>query len=204
MEKLYKVLSEDGSAWYGGTGKWNLPHDGLPGEWMPPIEGALVACEAGYHVCTLRQLLIWLGPRIFEVETRGDLLPCTDKIVAREARLSRETAWDARCASLFTCDCAEHVLPYWERLYPTDKRPHGVIGVARRYARGEATRTELAAARMVAEEVAWEAWAAARTAWAAWEVSWAARRAEREWQAQRLLYYLGGGAGEGKGEGGLR
>jgi hypothetical protein len=60
-----------------------------------------------------------------------------------------------RLARLFGCDCAERVLPIWEKRAPTDRRPHEAIAVARRYARGEATNQELAAAR--AAERAWQA-----------------------------------------------
>ena len=61
---------------------------------------------------------------------------------------------------LFACDCAEQVLPLFERDYPEDKRPRAAIETARRFANGNATREELAAA--------WDAvWDAARDAtWA--------------------------------------
>ena len=64
---------------------------------------------------------------------------------------------------LFACDCAEMVLPIFERHYPDDKRPRNSIEVARRFAEGKATDEERAAAGAAA-------WAAARAA--AWDAAW--------------------------------
>ena len=80
-------------------------------------------------------------------------------------------------ARLMACDFAEAVLPIYERRYPDDQRPRAAIDTARRYARGEATREDLAAARATAWDTAMAAWAArdARdAAWAAW-AAWAAQ-----------------------------
>jgi hypothetical protein len=44
---------------------------------------------------------------------------------------------------LFAADCAEHVLPIYEKHYPDDSRPRRAIEMARRFARGEATKEEL-------------------------------------------------------------
>ena len=77
---------------------------------------------------------------------------------------------------LLACGFAEHTLPISETKYPADKRPRIAIKVARRYANGQATLMELAAAARAA--------------------SWAARDAEREWQTERLLEMLRGGNGK--------
>ena len=58
---------------------------------------------------------------------------------------------------LFACDCAEMVLPIFERHYPDDKRPRNSIEVARRFAEGKATDEERAAARAAAWAAAWAA-----------------------------------------------
>jgi hypothetical protein len=225
------MLNEDGSPFHGGTGSWSLPHDGQPGDWMPPIEGDLVPCKNGYHLCREGDLLTWLGPAIFAAEYRGERVDAEDKIVVREARLLRRLNWNERTARLFACDCAERVLPIFEREYPNDKRPRNAIETvlpifereypndkrprnaietARRYANGEATDEELAAARDAVWAAAWAAawdaaraaardaaWAAARdAAWAAArdaarDAAWdAARDAEREWQTSRLVELL--------------
>ena len=163
--RYFKVLSASGGAHHGGIGKWHLPKGKRPGKWMPPIEGDLVPCENGYHLCRPDDLLVWLGPRIFVSEYRGEMVADDNKIVVREARLLRETDWNERSARLFACDCAERVLPIFEKEYPDDKRPREAIRVARLFARGEATAAAWDAARAAA-------WDAARAA--AWAAAWAA------------------------------
>jgi len=58
---------------------------------------------------------------------------------------------------LAACDCAEHVLPYFERFQPQDKRPRLAIDLARQYALGKATPEELKKAGGDAESAAWQA-----------------------------------------------
>ncbi len=109
-------------------------------------------------------------------------------------RAAEPTADCARIARLFACDCAERVLPLYETKYPGDGRSRVAIDTAWRYAMGEATADELAAAG----DAAWAAaGAAARDAAgaaagaAAWAAAWAAAgAAECEWQAQRLAACL--------------
>ena len=72
----------------------------------------------------------------------------------------------------FACDCAEHVLPYFEEKYPEDKRPRQAIESARRFANGEAIAEELDAATAAA---------------------WDARDAEREWQKEKFMELIKGG-----------
>ena len=62
---------------------------------------------------------------------------------------------------LFACDCAEHVLLYFERFQPQDKRPRVAIEVARQFALGKATQEELHTACGDAEGAAWNAGEAA-------------------------------------------
>ena len=83
-----------------------------------------------------------------------------------------------RSVRLLACDYAEHVLHLFETKYPDDKCPRTAIDVSRRYANGESTIDELAAARDAA-------WAAARAA--AWD---AARETERAWQKEKFIEML--------------
>jgi len=199
----YKILNDDMTSIY-GKGKWIL------GEWMPEIEGDLVACKNGYHLCRREDLVHWLGPRIFEAEYRGDRVDSDNKIVVREVRIIREvTTWNERTARLFACDCAERALAL---VTDPDDRSVDAIRVARLYADGKATDKELFAAwsaasaavsaawaatssvtSSVAVSVAWSvasaaASAAASVAWSAVTRTWAA--AVREWQTERLFEYL--------------
>ena len=113
---------------------------------------------------------------------------------------------------LFACDCAEHVLHFFEKKFPVDKRPRECIEVARRFALDKATVEEMDAARDAARAAAGDA---ARAAWdaawdaawaAAWDAAWAAAGAaawaaaedvagdagaeEQAWQVKRLKKYL--------------
>ncbi|EYB67051.1 hypothetical protein DEIPH_ctg052orf0049 [Deinococcus phoenicis] len=77
-----------------------------------------------------------------------------------------------RVLRLFAADCAEMVLPLYERDYPNDDRPRKAIEAARGHVLGVVTAEELAAA--------WgAAWGAAGAAAgdAAWDAAWDAARA---------------------------
>jgi uncharacterized protein YjbJ (UPF0337 family) len=99
--------------------------------------------------------------------------------------LLREDILSARTLRLLACTWAERVLPVFERERPGDVRPRDCLAVARRYAEGQATGEELAAARgaaWAARDAAWDAAAGARdaargAAWAARDAAWAARDA---------------------------
>ncbi len=201
----YKVLDADGTARM-GTGKWHLPKS-RPGKWMPKIEGDLIPCENGYHLCREQDLLGWLGPVVFEAEYKGEIIEATDKVVVREARLiCKVETWNDRTARLFACDCAERVLHLYEDKHPDDSRVRNCIEISRRVANGDLPVSELAAARAAAWAAAWAAagaaaWDAARDAAgdasgaaagaAAWDAS---RAAERQWQQERLMQYINGDA----------
>lgn len=172
MATLYKCLGPERTACNGGTGQW-FP----PGEWMPPVEGELEPCWNGYHLCEWKDVLSWLNAELYEAEYRGESVKASDKLVVREARLTRRCEWwNERSARLFACDCAERALPIYEKAYPGDTRPRHAIEVARLFADGKATADQLAAAG--AAGAAW----AARAAGAAWA-------AERSWQLKRLAWY---------------
>ncbi len=191
---FYKILQHDGSARM-GRGTWFLPKGKRPGKWMPPIVGDLVACQNGYHLCRETDLLNWLGPAIFEVEYRGEMIEADDKIVVREARLLRKYGdWNGKTARLFAADCAERVLPIVEKEHPDDDRPRKAIATARAYARGEidaaARDAAWAAAGAAARAAAGDA-AGAAAKDAAGDAAWAA---EQKWQQRLLLDYLTGRA----------
>ena len=215
MARYYKFLTADGKGAYSGY-RWPLPtknDDGTwtPGEWTPALDGEPSECQHGYHFCRAEQLLGWLNATLYElqVEAGAGVQKYKDKCAttARCRLLKRIDAWNERTARLFACDCAERVLPLYERRYPDDTGPRHAIETARRYAGGQATKEELAAARAAAwaaeRRAAWDAerraawaaaWAAARAA------AWAAERdasraaawdAERQWQTKHLCEMLG-------------
>ena len=156
----YKVLDGRRSM-HGGSGEWRV------GRWRG-VRGPIEPCANGLHVCTLEQLPRWLGPEVWVCEVDGEVIDAGDKTVVRRARIVGRTAWDERAARLFACDCAERALTRERDIgREPDKRSWNAIATARRFADGEATKDELAAARAAA-------WAAARAA--AGVAAWAAAR----------------------------
>jgi len=187
----YKILSTDGTSPYQSF-QWDLPKNGKPGKWMPRVKGKLAECLRGYHVLKAGQLSTWIvADALFEVEVKGKVVDFRNKCACHQARLTRHVeTWNEMNLRLFAADCAEHVLPLFERRYPNDDRPRKAIEVARKFARGEVTGTERDAAWAAAWAAAGDAaWDAARDA--VWAVAWAAAgAAERKWQSERLMHYL--------------
>ena len=181
--KYYKVL-RDGKSCNGGIYEWSLPTKNAngtwtPGEWTKPIEGELVACENGYHLADETQLVRWLDKDIYEAEGEEMLLAPDDgtKWVCRRARLLRKVeTWDNRTARLFAVWCARETLKLVDN---PDPRSVNACDVAERYANGEATDEELAAASAAAGDAAWDA---ARDA---------ARAAAWDAQSKKLIEMLG-------------
>ncbi|KAB2867289.1 MAG: hypothetical protein F9K46_00630 [Anaerolineae bacterium] len=77
--------------------------------------------------------------------------------IALEDILKLIDEMDKRQQRLFASDCAEHVLPYFEKVYPNDFRPRTTIEVVRRFANGLASQEELQASAGEAEGAAWDA-----------------------------------------------
>jgi len=197
--KLYKVLDSNQRSCNGGFAQW------IPGQWMPPIIGKLIPCENGYHLCHAEDLVDWLDAEIWEAEYRGEIVEGANKAVVREARITHKLeTWNERSARLFACDCAEQALKLVEN---PSIRSTEAVRIARLYADGKATHTELSTARRavwIEEEataggVAWAtagivAWAAA---WSAAKdavgtaVGTEAKNAMREKQTRLLLQHLG-------------
>jgi hypothetical protein len=84
--KYFKWLANSGPIY--GTGTYDLS-----GAWQQ-VEGPLSVCFNGYHVCTAKQLPLWAGTELWEVEIQGDRIGDEDKICAREIRFVRKLNWD--------------------------------------------------------------------------------------------------------------
>jgi hypothetical protein len=206
-QTYYKVLAADGvSPQHGGSGKWFVPKGKKPAKWMPAIEN-IQPCSRGYHFVTIEQLPRWIGPTLYEVEVRGQLIHQTDKSVAEQARLVRKIeTWNDKTLRLFAADCAERVIGLYEKQHPKDDRPRKAIQAARDFVAGKITIGELNAAANAAANAANDAanaaaaYAAANAAAAAandaaaaaaYAAAYAAANAaERKWQLERLKYYL--------------
>ena len=206
----YKSLNPDGSTpqGYGHYDTTNL-------DWQPAIEGKLAACQNGYHLLRLEDILNWECPELWLVEAKGRVVRDDNRVVARSFRFVRRLdTWNERTQRLLACDCAEHVLHLYEETYPGDNRVRRCIETARLYAEGKVTQEELRAARDAARDATRDAagaagdaiWAAAWTAArdaaraagyadgdAAEAAAWAAAGvAERKWQIERMRMYLSG------------
>jgi hypothetical protein len=152
--KLYKVLNENHSC-SGGKFDWTpyLPVDVQPGKWTDEIRD-LKMCKTGYHGMNAAHLLNFIdGNQLWEVEAENITWDNNQtKFVSRRMRLVRQVAtWNDKTLRLFACWCVRQV---WHLL--TDERNRTAVEVAERYANGEATPEELAAAR----DAAWAASAA--------------------------------------------
>lgn len=171
VDTLFKVLGPDRQPMHGGWGQWPEP-----GVWTDPIR-RVIPCVNGYHVCRLSDLVSWLGPHIWTVEVRGEHIDDENKVVVGQARLVEHIdTWNDRTARLFAADCAEHVLPLYEREIRGDDRPRAAIRAARAYGRGEISEEELAVARSAAQDAVRHArWDTAGVA--AWDATWAAAHA---------------------------
>src|SRR5487761_2449926 len=173
--------------------KWLLPNRVTPiqnktwpvrmKQWT--AEESPVICESGWHGVLRKDILKHLPQtdisELWEVEVKGELIHGDDKFAAPQMRLIRKVATtDARMLRLFACDVAQEVLWVFEKERPNDTRVRDCIEVARRYAMGEATEQERAAAGDAAGDAAWDAARdAARAARdaardAAWAAAWAA------------------------------
>jgi hypothetical protein len=163
-EKYYKLLNEDGTTPLLGF-QWPMPKGDKPGKWLPPIEGKLIPCGNGYHVLRLEDLLEWYGRILVEVEIKRRAVRSGNKSVVRQARVVRViSGWNDRNLRLFAADCAERVLPIWEKQHPKDMRPREAIKAARAFVNGKITFSDWAAARSAARSSSFDAFGTAACA----------------------------------------
>lgn len=133
----FKVLQESGECYHGGQGAWPLPAADGPGDWLPKLTGEIVPCQYGYHILRPEDVVYWPGPALFIVETQAETIPHasadgTDSklVTAGPVRLvSRVETWNDRTLRLFAADCAEYVLPIFERDSPNDQRPRNALSL---------------------------------------------------------------------------
>ncbi len=128
------------------------------------IKGKPVMCEHGLHASKrlIDALPYARGNTICRVELGGTLKHGHDKSVATK----RTVIWwinDEKLLHEFACRCATIALT---QANITDQRCWAAIDTKRKWLRGEATDSELAAARAAASAAAYDAARAA--AWSAW------------------------------------
>jgi hypothetical protein len=142
----YKVLLDNHSC-VGSKMDWTkyLPKDGQPGKWTPKLRGELELCAKGYHLIDEIHLIDWIvGNQLFEAEIEGKILQGDDKVCCRKMRLiSQIEGWNDKTLRLFAVWCANEAL---KLLTNPDPRSVTACNVTEKYANGEATKEELAAA----------------------------------------------------------
>jgi len=131
-------------------------------------------CEDGW-----KKLLAHLG------KTKADAEPFSPAVVL-ESNGMADALWmldnciDPHLCRLFAADCAESVLPNFEREHPDDDRPRKALEVVRNR---NATDGERSAANSAANRAAWSAANSAANS-AAWRAAWSAANSAA-WSATR-------------------
>jgi hypothetical protein len=99
----YKFLRPDGRGVFSGFA-WPLP-DGGPGRW---VEARVDPCGTGIHACRRRDLPLWAGGALYEIELEGEIVEEPTKVVAPRGRLLRRVAgWDDALRDEYTRMCAD-------------------------------------------------------------------------------------------------
>jgi hypothetical protein len=94
----YKFLARDAVGPFTGF-RWR------PDVWVEADDTQ--PCEEGIHACRPKDLPIWLGPELWEIELGGDVVEGERKLVARRGRLTRRIEqWTPELASEFGRFCA--------------------------------------------------------------------------------------------------
>lgn len=158
MENMKKI-----KAWHFVANDRMLAHQ--PGMEVAPgyiysEDGPIAICQSGLHGSRkLHDALVYSpGSYLCRVEMWGEVTEHSDKIVARNRHViaAKDVSSELR---LSACWC---VRQKWHLL--TDERSRSAIEVAERFARGESTREELAAASAAAYSAAYAAAYAAQNA----------------------------------------
>jgi hypothetical protein len=95
----YKFLDAGGIAPFTGF-RWPV------GEWVET--GGVDLCRSGVHACRVRDLPVWLGDELWEIELDGDVIEQERKLVAPRGRLNRRLEeWNGDLAAAFGRFCAQ-------------------------------------------------------------------------------------------------
>ena len=77
-----------------------------PGEWVEADRAD--PCRAGIHACRPRDLPVWLGDELWEIELDGEIVEQERKVVAQRGRLARRIEdWTPDLAREFGRFCAQ-------------------------------------------------------------------------------------------------
>ncbi|MDP6452855.1 MAG: hypothetical protein QF898_06065 [SAR202 cluster bacterium] len=91
-------------------GRWSLPTGGMPGEWMPAVEGPPGRFGVGYRLATLAALPLCPGRELYVAEALGDTEFDGPMVVCRRTRLIRRLrGWDGSAAERISRSAASRV-----------------------------------------------------------------------------------------------
>jgi hypothetical protein len=94
----YKFLDAGGVAPFTGF-RWPV------GEWVDA--GGAELCHKGIHACRVRDLPMWLGRELWEIELEGEVIEQERKVVASRGRLLRQVpGWNDELRAEFGRFCA--------------------------------------------------------------------------------------------------
>jgi hypothetical protein len=95
----YKFLRERGIAPYTGF-RWPV------GDWVDAA--GVDPCREGIHACAVRDLPIWMGPELWEIELAGEVVALPRKLAAPRGRLLRRLDdWNDALIRDFGRDCVK-------------------------------------------------------------------------------------------------
>jgi hypothetical protein len=94
----YKFLDEEGVAPFTGF-RWPV------GDWVEADH--VDPCSGGIHACRVRDLPIWMGRELWEIELDGEVVELERKLVAPRGRLLRRVSeWNDELLEGFARFCA--------------------------------------------------------------------------------------------------
>ena len=97
----YKFLRPEGVAPYSGF-RWPIE------EWVDAA--GVDPCRTGIHACAVRDLPIWMGPELWEIELEGEIVVQARKLVAPRGRLLRRLdGWNDALIGDFGRACVKRV-----------------------------------------------------------------------------------------------
>ena len=60
-------------------------------EWVDAVR--VEPCRAGIHACRVRDLPVWIGDELWEVELDGEIVERERQVIAQRGRLVRQVEW---------------------------------------------------------------------------------------------------------------
>jgi hypothetical protein len=94
----FKFLDEGGIAPFTGF-RWPV------GDWVEVDR--VDPCSGGIHACRVRDLPIWMGPELWEIELDGEVVELERKLVAARGKLVRRVeSWNDELLEAFGRFCA--------------------------------------------------------------------------------------------------